>query len=579
MKKHFIIIFLIALTFNLIAQDSLKHEIKHFTGSDGKLYWNEKLPFYISISSSPDEKPILLKSETTPKFVNPSFWDGNGTHHLKHDIGDNQNAKISVPGGAVIWEVYSDGINPVTTSEFLKAEKSIQNNITYYGPNLEVPIKATDNLSGVEKTYYSINKEKWIENQTAIKFQTEGSNILKYYSVDNVGNAENYNVEEFVVDLTSPATYYTIVGIALENNIISTTTLITLASEDKYSGVAKIYYKIDNNAEVLYKGGNIPISLLDNGNHKLTFYAIDNVKNKETEQVFDFYLDRIAPILTSDVLGDRYIVDGQVYFSGRTKMKLTAVDNKSGIKQVLFSIDGEDFVSYNDPFYLPSVQGTHVVRYFAIDKVENNTNTNNSVNYQLDNYKYNVNKIYVDLIGPTLSFNYIGDYFKARDTVFINSKTKIKMNATDAESGLQYISYSLNNVLEETKYSEAFTIDKQGFNQIEYFGYDNVNNRNKADFTFIVDNEGPELKYNFSIESIGSKNGLDMYPNYVMLYLAATDEKVGTKEIYYSLNGSPEKLFSKYIESFASKTENNLKIRILDKLNNEKQFEIKFYTE
>jgi len=578
--KNIILLIFLSVSLNLFAQETLKHDMKYYVGTDGKLYWNRYLPFYLNISPTLGGEGVTLKSEITEQYTNPAYWDSEGVHYVRHDFAVNQDTKtIVVPNIEIKFEVYADGISPVTTSEFINAEKTTQNKVVYYGPNLETVIKSTDNLSGVEKTYYSINKEKWTEYQDQIKFSTEGMFNLQYYSADNVGNAEVYNSKDFVVDLTPPSTYYTIVGISIPANILASNTLITLASEDKLSGVSKIYYKIDSNPEVLYKGGIIPISVLANGDHKLTYWAVDNVNNKETEQVFDFYLDKFAPILTSDVLGDRYLVNDQVYFSGRTKMKLTAVDNKSGIKDVLYSIDGDDFISYDQPFYLPSVPGVHIVRYYAIDNVENNTSSDKSVNYKLDNYKYNVNKVYVDLVGPTLGFEYVGDNFKARDTTFINSKTKIKMNAKDAESGFQYLSYSLDGVLEETKYSEAFTIENQGYHEIEYFGYDNVNNRNKADFKFVVDNEAPELKYNFSIESIGVEKGLDKYPSYVMLYLAATDEKVGTKDIYYSINGGNELKFSKFIEVFSAKTENLLKIRVTDKLNNEKIFEIKFYTE
>lgn len=580
MNKILLLFICIVVFQPVFSQTPIEHNMKYYVGEDGKLYWNRYLPFYLTISPTIGSEGILLKSKITEEYTNPAYWDSEGVHYVRHDFAVSQETKkIIVPNIEIKFEVYADGINPVTTSEFLTAQKTTQNKVVYYGPNLEVAIKSTDNLSGVEKTYYSINKENWIEYNNNLKFATEGTFNLQYYSSDNVGNAEVYNSKDFVIDLTPPSTYYTIVGISIPDNVLSMGTLVTLASEDKLSGVTKIYYKIDDKADVLYTGGNLPISTLSNGEHKLTYWSVDNVGNKETAQIFDFYLDKLAPILTSDVLGDRYIVNDQVYFSGRTKMKLTAVDNKSGIKDVLYSIDGSDFESYDNPFYLPSVLGIHVVRYYAIDNVENNTSSKTSVNYRLDNYKYNVNKIYVDLIGPTLDFNYVGDYFKARDTTFINSKTKIKMTAVDAESGIQYLSYSLDGVLEETKYTEPFSIDGQGFHTLEYFGYDNVNNRNKDDLFFVVDNEAPELKYNFSIEPIGTENGIDKYPSYVILYLAATDQKVGTKEIYYSLNGATELKFSKMIEGFKPKTEYKIKVRTVDKLNNEQTNEIKFMIE
>ncbi len=74
-----------------------------------------------------------------------------------------------------------------------------------------------------------------MEYQTNIKFNTEGTYNLQYYSVDNVGNVEKYNSKDFIVDLTTPQTYYAIVGISVQNNILSTGTLVTLHSEDKLS--------------------------------------------------------------------------------------------------------------------------------------------------------------------------------------------------------------------------------------------------------------------------------------------------------------------------------------------------------
>lgn len=564
----------------VFSQTPLEHNLKYYVDENGKLYWNRYLPFYLTISPNPNRQGLLLESNTSKQYANPAYWDSEGVHYIRHDWAvDTATKKTVVPNIEVKWEVYADGINPVTSSEFKEAQKTIQNKVLYYGPNLQVSIKSSDNLSGVEKTYYSTNKANWTEYKQALKFDTESNFNLQYYSVDNVGNAETPKSHDFVIDLTPPSTYYTIVGISVSDTVISSSTLVTLASEDKLSGVSKIYYKFNNGKEILYTIGNLPISQLDNGDNKLTYWAVDNVGNKEDERVFEFYLDKFAPILTSDVLGDRYIVNDQVYFSGRTKMKLTAVDNKAGVKEVLYSINGSNFETYNQPFYMPNTPGVHVIRYFAVDSLDNNTSGSKAVDYKLDNYKYNVNKVYVDLIGPIISYEYLGDYFKARDTVFINSKTKLKLSGSDVESGLQYISYSINRNLAEIKYTQPFSIENKGFNEIEFFGYDNVNNRNKSEFHFIVDNEPPNIKYNFSIEPNGQQNGLNIYPSYVILYLAATDKLVGTKDIFYSINGAAQIKFFKFIDGFKPKTEYNIKVRAVDKLNNEQTYEIKIITQ
>ena len=146
--------------------------------------------------------------------------------------------------------------------------------------------------------------------------------------------------------------------------------------------------------------------------------------NKEEVKVFDFYFDKTAPIMAADILGDRFIAVDQVYFSGRTKLKLTAVDNKVGVKEIMYSINDEPYQKYEQPFYLPSVSGVHTVRYYSVDNLANKSTSDVKGSSSLE-FKHNVNKVYVDLTGPDISQRYQGRYHVSRDTVFINAETKI----------------------------------------------------------------------------------------------------------------------------------------------------------
>ena len=94
---------------------------------------------------------------------------------------------------------------------------------------------------------------------------------------------------------------------------------------------------------------------------------------------------------------------------------------------------------------------------------------------------------------------------------------------------------------------------------------------------FFADNEGPEPDCQFSIKPIGSKDGFEVYPPYVLIYLSATDKTVGTQNIFYKVNDKPEKLFKQYFGKFIKNKLNTLKIRATDKLGNQKETEIKFY--
>jgi hypothetical protein len=561
----------------VFAQEQKIPEKKYFVDKDDKLYWNRRLPVYIRIASSPTDTGYLMKSEVTKQYSNPYYFDNEGYHRIRTDWAtDQKTLEMVQPPIEVIWEAYADGIAPESKISFNKPAKISGKTHEYFGDSLSVEIQATDATSGVEQIFYSINGEEYKAYNSAFVINKEGAQKIKYYAVDRVGNAEKPKEKSFNTDLTPPKTYYTITGIS-EGEIIAVNTKITLTSEDSLSGVHNIFYKIDDGKFIEYKQGtSIPVAQLDDGNHKLIFYSVDKVGNTEPETVFPFYLDKTAPIIASDVLGDRYLMDDKIFFSGRTKMKLTAIDNKSGVADIFYSVNDGKFLKYDQPFYLPSVPGIHVVRYFATDKMQNNSEAGSS---KYEQYKHVVSRIYVDLTGPILSYEILGNKYKTRDTLFISNKTRIKFNSVDKESGQQYISYSINPDPDETKYSEPVQFNEAGFKHIVYYGYDNVNNRNRTDLEVYVDNEGPEIKYNFNITAKGVKDGLPVYPGHVVLFLAATDQLVGANDIYYTLNNEPEKKYALSISGFVRTSINKLKIRATDYLNNETSLELQIYIE
>ena len=103
------------------------------------------------------------------------------------------------------------------------------------------------------------------------------------------------------------------------------------------------------------------------------FYATDNVGNVEQSQKYNFYLDKTPPVLIDELLGDTYFVNGKEYTSGRSKLKLTAIDNKAGVKEIYYTTNGKFYQLYTEPFYLPSVAGAMQINFYAVDNVSNKT--------------------------------------------------------------------------------------------------------------------------------------------------------------------------------------------------------------
>jgi len=265
------------------------------------------------------------------------------------------------------------------------------------------------------------------------------------------------------------------------------------------------------------------------------------------------------------------MVGDRVYFSGRSKLKLTAIDNRSGLKEIRYSINNGPFEEYEDPFYLPAVAGRHTIRYYATDEIGNTSQ---------GNYAHNMGVVWVDLVGPILSHELSGPNFYRGDVQFISPETQIILKGVDAESGMQYISYSIGNQMEETRFEGSFSIRESGTHLIRYFGYDNVNNRNFNQFEVTVDGEGPEIFNTFSVspEETGSSDGVDTYPSYVLLYLAATDMLTGNAEIYYSINGARELQYTAPIRRFEKNTSYSVLVRARDQLGNFSEKTIRFNT-
>ncbi len=542
---------LATLPFVLFGQQP-EHKKKKYVDSLGRYYQQASLPVYFYVSTSPEEKPtqVLIDSK-----LEPIYLEGHGIHGLKH-----HNVKTNE---IETFDIYADGIAPVTRSTFSGSTVYNTGAMRFYGKGLQITLKATDEMSGLEAVYHSLDDAS-MTTYSPVSVSKEGKNSYSYYAVDHVGNAEKVKIETFTIDLSAPTTYHNFVGIS-DEKVISTGSSIYLTSTDVLSGLASTSFHFDKEKPRPYVGGNIAFQYLADGNHTLFYNSVDKVNNVEEEKSISFYLDKTAPIMSADILGDKFLVGEKVYFSGRTKLKLTAVDNKSGIKDVMYAINNEAFQKYADPFYLPNRSGFHSVKYYAID---------NTSNTSKDNFEHTVGVIYVDLTGPALSHRFEGTTFMKADSLYTSPLNKLILSANDPESGLKNVTYKIDGQGEEIKYSDPIEIIAQGKHVIDFFGYDNVNNRNSKALSIIVDNQGPTIFNQFSVAAISENK----YPSNVSLFLAATDQQVGTLRILYTINDGKESIYASPINGFLKDKQYSIKVTAIDLLGNKTTKEVKFET-
>jgi hypothetical protein len=543
----------------------------HHTDTTGQLYWRKSTPVYLFVSDNPDGPSTRLKSQSTPKYADPLYLDTEGVNYIRTREAVDPVTMQIVPNVEVTFEIYADGIPPTSKIVYDKVNKYKGQDAIYYKNGISISLSTQDALSGVRKLNYSINEAPFKEYDSTIIFDISGEYVLKMFAEDNVGNVEETQTVTFIVDNQPPTTKLNINSIT-DDNVISAASKMYLISYDSASGVSKVFYKFDDLPYQLYDGKSINFTNLNEDNHTVTFYSVDNVTNEEETQSFSFFFDKTAPLMVADVLGDRFIVGDDIYFSGRTKLKLTAVDNKVGVKEIKFSVDDTPFMNYEKPFYLPSVSGVHLIRYYSVDNLNNSTADSRRSNYLgkggFEEFKHSVSKFYVDLTGPIIDYK-IGNYsFLREDTLYIGPSTKITLIGKDMESGLKELSYSVNREYGEVIYTEPFSLNTEGYTTLNFYGYDNVNNRNVSKFHFYLDATKPQIFIQFNTGSVRMKGELEVYPLTTGIFLSATDKTAGISSLYYKLDDQPEKSYAGLINNIG-KGKHTIVIRAVDFLNNE----------
>ena len=212
-------------------------------------------------------------------------------------------------------------------------------------------------------------------------------------------------------------------------------------------------------------------------------------------------------------------------------------------------------------------RGTQIINFRATDELENKTSLKKAA-------------LYLDAVLPVTGITYKTPQFFNRDTLFINKDTGIKLFASDHESGVLKTEYSIDNQDSFKEFAE-FTIPADGFHTIYFKTTDRVNNVEEIKKSeCFVDNTAPEIFVKFSINTIGERSHegkkYNAYPEYSKIYISATDRWSGTEKIFYSINGSPNRLYSsardiqnrKYIHKPGFY---EVKITAIDKLGNQSE--------
>lgn len=223
--------------------------------------------------------------------------------------------------------------NPPTTTIHLSG---IQGSNGWFTSNVEVTLSASDDISGVDKTEYSLDNAIWIVYTRPFSITDEGKTTIYYRSTDKDGNQENTKAESIQIDQFVPSGSVTISSGSAYTT--STSVTLTLTASDATSGVSQVRYGDDGvwDTEPWETLSPTKAWTLKSGDGaKTVYYQVkDNAGLVSSTYSDTIVLDTIPPT------GSITINEGAAYTNATTvTLSLSATDQLSGIAEICLSND------------------------------------------------------------------------------------------------------------------------------------------------------------------------------------------------------------------------------------------------
>lgn len=504
----------------------------------------ENLPFEVRIAESPkDGAPTLLVSDGPEQGKDGLTFTTAGVNTLK----------VILSPKAAGFKVLIDNAAPHTQVAMTGAKKAEAGGVTYYGPGLKVALSAADDakgvVSGVWKTLDQVNGGPFNAYSTPLEmFVREGAYQLKYYSVDNVGNAETPHEADFTVDTRAPRTRREVAG-PHRGDTVAPATKIALTATDNLSGVGQLTYKIDNGPERTYSG---PIAMtgLADGPHKMTYGAVDLVGNREDAHVWAFGVQGHVGDASYTVRGPNVVHGASVYVAPGSSIVLRSADGKG----VMYAMDGGEMTAYAGAIAVPE-EGSHRISFHSQDELGNVSPTHTI-------------EVMTDKSSPTSRVHFEGPQVTGEGLTMIGGTTRVVIDASAGAVGGALVEYSMDGGRHWTPYHGAFTVHSSGTMDLMYRARNPLQTVEAPQHArFMVDAAGPVIALSYSAPAGNAGGNVVLEPG-TLLFVDATDKPAGLKKITYKLDDQPELIYRNPLSSFHAGKVHTLVIVAEDLLGN-----------
>jgi large repetitive protein len=426
--------------FRIVPVSAAGNEGKEYTTVPVKIEQTDTTPPQTIANESTDwlknSYEVKLIATDDQSGVAQTYYSINGSEFTEGTTftvtkeGSNTISFYSVDKAGNVEEVKTtqvkiDNTAPITNSDLIS---------NWNKGKVTVKLTATDDLSGVAKTFYSIDGSAYTEGNT-FTISKEGITQVSFYSVDNAGNQEAAKIEVVMIDNAAPVTKSDITDQWNTDSV-----KVNLTATDDLSGVDKTYYSI--NGSEYFEGTSFTVT--GEGVIQVSYYSIDKAGNQEAVKTEFVKIDNAAPETVSDVT-DKWNTED-------VTVKLTATDNQSGVETTYYSVNASEYVEGTE--FVVSDEGINNVSFYSVDKVGNKEEPK-SVDVKIDK------------TAPTTISDSNDEWNKAEATV--------NLSATDDLSGVAKTYYSING----SEYVEGnqLTVSEEGINKVSFYSVDNAGNK------------------------------------------------------------------------------------------------------
>jgi len=409
-------------------------------------------------------------------YTGPVLVTGEGTHTITYASEDVVGHVETTHTGYI----NIDSVAPTTTISGVTDS-------VWTSSTAEASFSATDAVSGVEGTRYSVNGAA-ATTYTAAFSLAEGTSTIGYCSVDVAGNVEDTHTVTALIDRTPPSSVAT--G---PTGVAGVPATVTISATDALSGVAHTYYTLDGGSTHSY---TTPIAITGDGTTTVTYWSVDEAGNVEDAQTLD--------VTTSE--GPTTTIDVPKGWVGSDEVTVTIeTSSPVSVAAVGYSIGSGAETSYTVPFTI-SDEGTTSISACSTD-------TNGMSRGEV------TATVRIDRTPPQTTDDHSATY---------SGSATIHLSAEDTGSGVYCTRYRLDSGAAAT--GTVVTASTSGSHTVDYWSVDNVGNTEDTEtITFSVASDSYWSVYRFR----NLKNGY-------YLWTASEVEKnniVATMSKYWKLEG------------------------------------------